>query len=258
MNQSTNMKFICIPIRNIALLLCAVIYVDAFQPYARTMQLIPSPSFQTLSSHRKQLHRLYASQNGNDDGDSILDRFLSPKIDDAGLPIADALNAQIVAPTLQVAWLSVNHAPIPTWLATIYNNNNGLLYNVPSQGALLVPTLIHGAGLAGCWLMGALAAKAYDSEAFNVSGGRGYGTVVKRIFQAGAFATGILIFSTQLDLFLEFGRYVQLGENEDTDLRLLSAVVELINDVFFEALVLSSWRLYRASLTASADGRPYE
>jgi hypothetical protein len=104
--------------------------------------------------------------------------------------------------------------------------------------------------------MGALAAKAYDSEAFNVSGGRGYGTVIKRILQAGAFATGILIFSTQLDLLFEFGRYVQVGESDETDLRLLSAAVELINDVFFEALVLGSWRLYRASLTASADGRP--
>jgi hypothetical protein len=232
---------------------------NAFQPpHARFLQNTSRSNFQSLVSfnNNKRSQHLYASQNENTDEDSILNRFLSPQIDDAGLPIADALTAQIVAPTLQVVWLSANHAPIPTWLATIYNNHNGLLYNVPSQGALLVPTLIHGAGLAGCWLMGALAAKAYDSEAFNVSGGRGYGTVIKRILQAGAFATGILIFSTQLDLLFEFGRYVQVGESDETDLRLLSAAVELINDVFFEALVLGSWRLYRASLTASADGRP--
>lgn len=244
------MKLMCVSIQNL-ILLCVVTHLSkAFQPHVPSLQKIPRSNF-----------HLYASKDGNnkkDEKDSILNRFLSPQIDDAGLPIADALTAQIVAPTFQVAWLAANHAPLPTWLATIYNNNNGLLYNVPPQGALLVPTLVHGAGLAGCWLMGALAAKAYDSEAFNVSGGRGYWTVVKRIFQAGAFATGILIMSTQLDLFLEFGRYVQFGENDETDLRLLSATVEVINDVFFEALVLGSWRLYRASLTASVDGRPYE
>jgi hypothetical protein len=247
------MKLMCVSIQNL-ILLCVVIHLsNAFQPHVPSLQKIPRSN---------NYFHLYASKDGNNnkdhEKDSIPNRFLSPQIDDAGLPIADALTAQIVAPTFQVAWLAANHAPLPTWLATIYNNNNGLLYNVPPQGALLVPTLVHGAGLAGCWLMGALAAKAYDSEAFNVSGGRGYGTVVKRIFQAGAFATGILIMSTQLDLFLEFGRYVQLGENDETDLRLLSATVELINDVFFEALVLVSWRLYRASLTASVDGRPYE
>jgi len=104
--------------------------------------------------------------------------------------------------------------------------------------------------------MGALAAKGYDSDAFNISGGRGYGTVITRIIQAGAFATGVLIFSTQVDLFLEFGRYVQPGESPEIDVRLLNAIVELINDVIFEAAVLSSWRLYRASLTGNRDGRP--
>ena len=104
--------------------------------------------------------------------------------------------------------------------------------------------------------MGALAAKGYDSDAFNISGGRGYGTVISRIIQAGAFASGLLIFSTQVDLFLEFGRAVQLGESTETDLRLVRAAVELVNDIFFEALIVGSWRLYRASLTGNADGRP--
>ena len=104
--------------------------------------------------------------------------------------------------------------------------------------------------------MGALASKSFESDAFNISGGRGYGTVVSRIVQAGSFATGLLILSTQVDLFVEYGRYVQPGESEEIDVRLLSAIVELINDIVFEAAVLGSWRLYRASLTGDASGRP--
>jgi len=86
-----------------------------------------------------------------------------------------------------------------------------------------------------------------------VSGGRGYGEVVKRILQAGSFATGLLIFATQIDLLFEFGRFVQLGEDDLVDFRLLRASVEVINDIVFEAGVLGSWRLYRASLTSELD-----
>jgi len=125
----------------------------------------------------------------------------------------------------------------------------------------LAPTLIHGAGLAVCWLAGALAAKSFERDAFSLllpteddddyDGGklsigdtiRQYDTVLIRLFQAGAFASGILIVSTQIDLLLEFQRYIQFGESEETDFRLLLASVEVINDIFFEALVLASWRI---------------
>lgn len=198
------------------------------------------------------------SSNDDDDddtNDSITARFLDPIIDDKGLPIADALLSQIVAPSLQVFWLSFLHAPLPSWLSS--SRGLGMLYNSnPAYGSLIAPTLIHGAGLAVCWTMGALAAKGYDSDAFNISGGRGYKTVISRIVQGGAFASGVLIFSTQIDLLLEFGRWVQLGESPTTDVRLIQAAAELINDIFFEAIVLTSWRLYRASLTGNPDGRP--
>lgn len=184
----------------------------------------------------------------NDSNSSPADRFISPRIDDVGLPLADALVAQIVAPSFQVFWLAVSRSPLPTWLQPISSSLWGT-----ARGSLVAPTLIHGAGLACCWVAGALAAKAFESDAFNVSGGRGYSTVITRIIKAGAFATGMLIFSTQVDLLFEFGRYVQLGESEDTDLRILTAAVEVVNDIFFEAVALSSWRIYRASLTANND-----
>ena len=44
-----------------------------------------------------------------------------------------------------------------------------------------------------------------------------------------------------------------MGESEETDLRLFTAAVEVINDSFFEGIVLGSWRLYRASLTADEE-----
>jgi hypothetical protein len=189
-------------------------------------------------------------KNDKDDdetGSLISKRFLAPRIDDIGLPIADALTAQIVAPSFQVFWLGLSHSPLPTWLRPVSNQ----LFATATRGSLVAPTLIHGAGLAVCWIAGALAARGFESDSFNVSGGRGYGTVATRIVQAGAFATGLLILTTQADLFLEYGRWVQPGESEEIDLRLLTAIVELINDVVFEAFTLGGWRLYRASLTAN-------
>ena len=225
--------------------------VTSSTPQPRSTAFVPS----ICKNTRITSTTCFSSPNPKDDeNDGIATRFLSPRIDDAGLPVADTLLSQIVAPSLQVFWLTLNHAPRPTWLAPIFSN--GLLYSLPVQGSLVAPTLIHGAGLAFCWVLGALAAKGFDSDAFNVSGGRGYGTVIARIIQAGAFSTGVLIFSTQVDLLLEYGRYVQPGESPEVDLRLLNAITELVNDVAFEALVLSSWRIYRASLTEDADGRP--
>lgn len=192
------------------------------------------------------------SKRGSEEEDNAISRFAYPRIDDAGLPLSDVLFAAIIAPSFQVFWLSANHAPIPTWLADSQNQ----LFNSPVQGSLIVPTLIHGAGLAVCWTLGALAGRAYESDAFNISGNRGYKEPILRVIKGGTFATGILIFSTQIDLFLEFGRYVDVGESNETDVRLLEALVEGINDVFFEALTLFSWRIYRASLTGEENGRP--
>lgn len=175
----------------------------------------------------------------------LLRRFTDPIIDDPGLPLADTLVAQIVAPSLQVFWLSLVHAPSPTWLRPIFDS---ALWQ--TRGSLVAPTLIHGAGLACCWVAGSLAAQAYREEAIDPTVD-GYGTVILRIAQAGCFAVALLIVSTQIDLFLEFGSYVQPGESEETDLRLLSAFVEVLNDIIFEASVITSLRLSLAFATAS-------
>jgi hypothetical protein len=212
------------------------------------------------------------NNDGDGDGDPPLRRFLDPVIDDPGLPLTDALVAQVVGPALQVFWLALNSAPSPTWLIPVGRYLGEAPGSAP-RGSLLAPALIHGAGLAVCWGLGALAARLYEREAFALSppppppskeeeekGGRtgtsssssspflgGYAHVLAGLVRAGAFAAGVLVLSTQFDLLLEFrGRYVMLGESDETDFRLLVAYVEIINDVFWEGLVLSTWRIVHA------------
>ena len=81
------------------------------------------------------------SENDKDD-EIILRRLTSPVIDDPGLPLSDVLVAQVIAPSLQIAYLSVRHAPQPTWLQPLFETD--VLYS--RQGAFVAPALIHGAG----------------------------------------------------------------------------------------------------------------
>uniref|UniRef100_A0A7S1FZW5 Uncharacterized protein n=1 Tax=Corethron hystrix TaxID=216773 RepID=A0A7S1FZW5_9STRA len=179
---------------------------------------------------------------------TLLRRFTEPRIDDIGLPLADTLVSGFAAPSVYVVILGIVHFQTPSWL--ILPSFMGSV-----RGSLLAPTLLHGAGLAAIWLMGALAGRAFEKEAFDVSEnaarewGGGYAMVLSRLVKAGAFSIGVLVLCTQADLFLEYGRWVQLGESEKVDLRLLTAIVEVFNDVVVQALSIGSWRLYRASLT---------
>ena len=200
---------------------------------------------------------------------AVFRRFTDPVIDDPGLPLTDVLVAQVIAPSLQIAWLGAAHAPQPTWLQPIVDPQV-LLYGTATTGTLVAPTLIHGAALATCWIGGALAARAYERASISPVRRRkrspsaaaasakasaeatvwDYSAVIQAILRAGAFATGLLLLATQTDLFLEYhGRWIQLGESEETDFRLLVGAVELINDVVFEAVTLTAWRLFLAYQT---------
>ncbi|KAK1745417.1 hypothetical protein QTG54_003341 [Skeletonema marinoi] len=258
---------------------------SAFQVAPSSLQRTASFGRQSSSDIRwyRQTTTLFADSNDDkdeqppqlmDDDNNINDlfqRFLSPQIDDPGLPLTDVLLSQIVAPTFQLYWVFVAHAPLPSWARPI-SSYFGEATELAPRGSLLAPTLIHGAGLAVCWLAGALAAKSFERDAFTLTnnnyddenGGsrlsigekiKQYDTVLLRLFQAGAFACGILIVSTQVDLLLEFKRYVQFGESDETDFRLFLAGVEVINDIFFEALVISSWRIIHANFMSTPMNR---
>lgn len=202
--------------------------VDAFapQPLAPPRLIRQSTSsFTALASMKEE---------------SILDRFTSPKIDDPALPLTEAGIAQVVAPSLQLFWLASARSPFPSWTTPIYD-----LTFVP-RGAVLAPTLIHGAGLACCWLLGCLAVKGYEQETFEGE----LPQVVLSTIKAGAFACGLLIMGTQIDLYQEMGGYVQFGDSPETDLRINLALIEIINDIFFEATTLLAWRILRSKVNA--------
>eukprot|EP00588_Corethron_pennatum_P006643 CAMPEP_0194294076 /NCGR_PEP_ID=MMETSP0169-20130528/49629_1 /TAXON_ID=218684 /ORGANISM="Corethron pennatum, Strain L29A3" /LENGTH=195 /DNA_ID=CAMNT_0039042819 /DNA_START=95 /DNA_END=682 /DNA_ORIENTATION=- len=178
--------------------------------------------------------------NKNDSAADLFSRFTNPVLDDPFLPLTDASLAQIVASALEVFWINLNHAPPPSWLHPIVVDR---LWQ--PRGAFLAPTLIHGAGLASCWILGALAARAYEEKATDPTI-EGYWYMFLSLAKAGVGATGFLILATQLDLLFEFGRWVLPGESTEIDFRLLTAWSEVLNDVVFEAVVLTSVRFYLA------------
>jgi hypothetical protein len=168
----------------------------------------------------------------------MLDRFTDPKIEDPRLPLAEAGITQIAAPTMELFWLQLNQLPFPSWATPLYD------YTFTPRGALLAPTLIHGAGLSCAWLLGCLAARAYEKDAY-----QGHiGHVISTTLKAGAFACGILILATQVDLYNEMGGYVQVGDSAETDNRIYLALVEVIDDIFFEAVTLVAWRILRSKV----------
>lgn len=201
-----------------------------FTPATNRVLSSPSPSISLRT-------RLYEKIPNESTG--ILDRFVNPRVDDPALPLSEAGIAQIVAPSLQIFWLVFNEQPYPSWARPIMSD---VIF--PVRGSFLAPTLIHGAGLSCCWLLGCLAARAFEKEAFEGS----IPQVLLSTFKAGAFACGLLILSTQVDLFIDLGGYVQLGESPESDRRILIAADEVTKDIFFEATVLLSWRIIRSKL----------
>ncbi|KAJ1458153.1 hypothetical protein M885DRAFT_514275 [Pelagophyceae sp. CCMP2097] len=202
--------------------------------------------------------RLRAFQDGENDGPPDIkgaweaglangkalleDRFVSPKIDDQGLIIADFLVAGVVAPGLEAIVFTVLGLPSPLWAARF------------GRGKLVLPVLARGLSLGACWLGGALAAKLYAREAYDFPPPDGaedrYAVTMRRTLQAGSFAVALLVVSTQLDTTLSFGwPPPQLGDSEATDAILLRILDDLLRDVATEAVVLLSWRVARTSLS---------
>mgnify|MGYP004250500695 FL=1 len=118
---------------------------------------------------------------------------------------------------------------------------------------LVAPTLLRGATLSTCWFGGALSARLYARDAYDFPPPNGaddrFAVTFKRTLQAGAFATALLIFSTQLRLLLTFGFWPQLGDSPASDAEILRQFSDLVRDGLTEALVLMSWRLTRTELS---------
>ena len=82
----------------------------------------------------------------------VLGRFTAPVIDDPALPLSALVIAGAATPALLASFVLVLGAPRPSWLA--------------SPLGVVGATLVHGAKLASCWLGGALAARAFEADAF--------------------------------------------------------------------------------------------
>ncbi len=161
-----------------------------------------------------------------------LERFTAPIIDDPALPLSDLVIAGAATPALVAGAALVLGAPRPSWL----------LPGVP----VVISTLVHGTKLASCWLAGALAARAFEEEAY--AGERA--AAVATTWRAGAFAIGALVLATQAGLFVSFGFDFSAalgypGEPSlEADLVLVRATSELIVDAVAEALTMTAWRVY--------------
>ena len=94
-------------------------------------------------------------------GNEIRDRFMKPRIDDPGLPFADSLVCVCGSLFLSSVAL-LGYIPRPSWLYPLLPPGVEAVRGVP----YIVPALSHGAGLAACWILGALAAQAFEEKAY--------------------------------------------------------------------------------------------
>ena len=100
-----------------------------------------------------------------------------------------------------------------------------------------------------CWIAGALAARAYETEGFQGE----LSEALKRTTFAGCFAVGMLIIGTQAQLSAEFaisgvGSMPMLGDDQMIDRRLLVAAFEVAVDVASEAVAMLTWRAIRRNV----------
>ena len=170
-------------------------------------------------------------------GKDIKARFMAPRIDDPGLPYADSLVC--VCGSIFIAQLALlGVLPYPTWLEPL--NIPGLTWRgLP----YILPALSHGAGLASCWVLGALAAKAFERGAYMES----WQEALSRTWRGGAFATGMLVLSTQLVTAValsERGIDYTVPSTE-ADYEVIRRGFEVICDIAVQAVGLTAFRLYR-------------
>lgn len=185
-------------------------------------------------------------------GASIRARFLSPRIDDRGLPFADALvcvggSLFIAQWALSPAVPDVLKIPLPSWLAPTLLPSGVNWRGVP----YILPALSHGAALAGCWVLGALAAAAYEREAYTST----VQVALAKTWRAGAFAIGILILSTQVSLYVSLSSQgldpttvpttAGIDSGAPADVQILQTAFELICDCAVQAVQLTLFRLFR-------------
>ena len=190
-------------------------------------------------------------------GDEIRNRFFQPRIDDPGLPFADSLVC--ISGAIFIAYAALlGVIPYPSWLSPM--DLPALPFGASWRGVpYILPALSHGAALSFCWILGALAASNFSSEAYMGT----LQTAVARTWRAGAFSVGVLLFSTQLATYVSLSSQgldpytVPTTDGIDNlaaaDTQILKTAFEVICDVVVQAGGLTGFRIYRW-----ADARQYK
>jgi len=170
--------------------------------------------------------------------DEVKPRFTPNAIEhDRGLPIADALVATSAQVFVAIAALA--SGTYPSWLAA--SAYAPRWHSLP----FVLPAVAHGAKLATIWVVGALAGKAYEREAFDGT----LGEAVKRAVASGCFAVGLLMIVAQGEVRVKFAENglgePEIGTSARGDLILNGAASEFVVDCASEAVALLGWRVLR-------------
>ncbi|CAL6349032.1 unnamed protein product [Bathycoccus prasinos] len=188
-------------------------------------------------------------------GKRMKKRFQSKKVKDRGLPIADAL--VLTSATVLVALVSLSQHKAPSWLNAEYLREvPRILPNLPA----LVGSVVHGSKVSAVWVLGALAAEAYETEAYDAD----FAEAMKRTVKAGCFAVGLLILVEQNEMRqalehvigMPASEYV-VGENREADLLINSKTSELFVDCASCAVAMLSWRIIRWNSSVPGDDLPF-
>ena len=182
-------------------------------------------------------------------------RFQPKKVKDRGLPIADAL--VLTSATVLVALVSLSQHKAPSWLNAEYLREvPRILPNLPA----LVGSVVHGSKLSAVWVLGALAAEAYETEAYDAD----FAEAMKRTVKAGCFAVGLFILVEQNEMRqalehvigMPASEYV-VGGNREADLLINSKTSELFVDCASCAVAMLSWRIIRWNWSVPGDDLPF-
>ena len=196
-------------------------------------------------------------------GRAIRGRFLTPMVDDPNLPFGDALVC--IGGAIFIAQWALSPAipasvkiPPPSWLTPITLPPGIDWRGIP----YILPALVHGSELAFCWILGALAASAYEAGAYEGS----LREAISRTWRAGAFAVGMLLLSTQLTTYLSLTSQgldpytvpttAGIDSGSQADLQILSTAFEVIIDVGVQATQLTLWRVFRWRVSQNNEPPP--
>mmetsp|Transcript_45821 Transcript_45821/g.88183 ORF Transcript_45821/g.88183 Transcript_45821/m.88183 type:complete len:445 (+) Transcript_45821:51-1385(+) len=155
-------------------------------------------------------------------------------ITDVQLLLGDIIVSGVIVPNIIVAVFFQTHVYTPGWLDFWRSDARDLSS----------ATLAHGASLCLCWLSAAFIAGGYRAGAVNRQDLAG---TLKRTWVVGATATALLLMITALSSLLSVpdGQAVPEFENNR---RLLNSVLDLVLDIQFSALSLTTWRLVYSGL----------